>query len=164
MPSEPQEKSTAKMPSVAVLLCTLRGHEYLREQLDSIAGQTHPSWAVWVSDDGSDHSTHAILDEYQKRLGGSRFTILRGPAQGFAANFLSLACNTSISANYYAYADQDDIWEPEKLARALQPLVDIPADVPALYCARTRKVDADNQDIGLSQLWTKAPSLSLIHI
>ncbi len=148
------------MPSVAILLCTLRGHDYLRAQLDSIVGQTHPSWVVWVSDDGSDHSTHAILAEYHNRLGGSRFTILRGPAQGFAANFLSLACNASIRADYYAYADQDDIWEPEKLARALQQLVDIPADVAALYCARTRKVDADNRDLGLSPLWTKAPSFA----
>ena len=160
MPSEHQDKSVAGAPSVAILLCTLRGHEYLRQQLDSIVGQTHPAWAVWVSDDGSDHSTHAILDEYQARLGNSRFTILRGPAQGFAANFLSLACNTSIAADYFAYADQDDIWEPDKLARALQSLGGIPADVAALYCARTRKVDADNQELGFSELFTKPPSFA----
>ena len=160
MPSEHQDQSVAGAPSVAILLCTLRGHEYLRQQLDSIVGQTHPAWAVWVSDDGSDHSTHAILDEYQARLGNSRFTILRGPAQGFAANFLSLACNTSIAADYFAYADQDDIWEPDKLARALQSLGGIPAEVAALYCARTRKVDADNQELGLSELWTSPPSFA----
>ena len=160
MPSEHQDKSVARAPSVAILLCTLRGHDYLRQQLDSIVRQTHTSWAVWVSDDGSDHSTHAILEDYQERLGSSRFTILCGPAQGFAANFLSLACNASVSADYYAYADQDDIWEPEKLAQALQPLVHIPADVAALYCARTRKVDSDNQDLGFSELWTRPPSFA----
>jgi glycosyltransferase involved in cell wall biosynthesis len=155
MPSEHQDKSVAGAPSVAILLCTLRAHDYLRQQLDSIVGQTHTSWSICVSDDGSDQSTHTILDEYQTRLGSSRFNILRGPAQGFAANFLSLACNTSISADYYAYADQDDIWESDKLALALRWLEGMPADVAALYCARTSKVDANNQDLGLSERWTK---------
>jgi hypothetical protein len=31
----------------------------------------------------------------------------------------------------------------------------MPADVAALYCARTSKVDANNQDLGLSERWTK---------
>jgi glycosyltransferase involved in cell wall biosynthesis len=160
MPSEHQDKSVARAPSVAILLCTLRGHDYLRQQLDSIVGQTHKSWSIWVSDDGSDQSTHTILDEYQTRLGSSRFNILRGPAQGFAANFLSLACNASIRAAYFAFADQDDVWEPEKLERALQWLDGTPADVAALYCARTRKVDANNQHIGFSELLTRAPSFA----
>ena len=160
MRSEANNKSVGTIPSVAILLCTLRARDYLREQLDSIVNQTHASWSVWVSDDGSDHSTHTILDEYQTKLGKARFTVLRGPAQGFAANFLSLACNASIAADYFAYADQDDIWEPDKLARALQSLVGMPADVAALYCARTRKVDADNQELGFSELWTKPPSFA----
>ena len=160
MPSEHQDKSVARAPSVAILLCTLRGHDYLRQQLDSIVGQTHRSWSIWASDDGSDQSTHTILDEYQARLGISRFNILRGPAQGFAANFLSLACNTSIGADYYAYADQDDIWESDKLTLALLWLEGLPADVAALYCARTRKVDVDNQELGLSELWTQPPGFA----
>jgi glycosyltransferase involved in cell wall biosynthesis len=160
MPSEHQDKSVAGAPSVAILLCTLRAHDYLRQQLDSIVGQTHTSWSIWVSDDGSDQSTHTILGEYQTRLGSSRFNILRGPAQGFAANFLSLACNTSVSADYYAYADQDDIWESDKLALALRWLEGMTADVAALYCARTRKVDQDNQEIGFSRRWTRPPSFA----
>ena len=160
MQSEANNKSVGTIPSVAILLCTLRGRDYLREQLDSIVNQTHASWSVWVSDDGSDHSTHTILDEYQTKLGKARFTVLRGPAQGFAANFLSLACNTSIGADYYAYADQDDIWESDKLALALRWLEGMPADVAALYCARTSKVDADNQELGFSELWTKPPSFA----
>jgi glycosyltransferase involved in cell wall biosynthesis len=157
MESEPNDQSSVREPSVAILLCTLRGHDYLREQLDSIVRQAYKSWSVWVSDDGSDRSTHAILDEYQASLGSSRFSILCGPAKGFATNFLSLACNANIDADYYAYADQDDIWESDKLTQALQWLEGIPADVPALYCARTRKVDADNHEIGFSEKWTRPP-------
>ena len=160
MESEPNDQSSVREPSVAILLCTLRGHDYLREQLDSIVRQAYKSWSVWVSDDGSDRSTHAILDEYQASLGSSRFSILCGPAKGFATNFLSLACNANIDADYYAYADQDDIWESDKLTQALQWLEGISADVPALYCARTRKVDADNQEIGFSERWSRPLSFA----
>src|ERR1035437_10341719 len=89
-------------PNVAILLCTMQGQHYLREQLDSILRQTHASWSVWASDDGSSDGTRAILDEYQSRLGKSRLSIGHGPAQGYVANFLSQTCNTNINADYYA--------------------------------------------------------------
>ncbi len=76
-----------------------------------------------------------------------------GPAEGFAANFVSLTCNDTIQADFYAYSDQDDIWEADKLARSVQWLQTLPADVPGLYCSRTRLVDADNHEIGFSPLF-----------
>lgn len=159
-PTAQFDSSGDRTPSVAILLCTMQGHQYLREQLQSIMTQTHESWSIWVSDDGSDSDTHAILDEYQDKLGATRLSVLFGPAKGFAANFLSLTCNASIAADYYAYADQDDIWESDKLAQALHWLQTVPSHVPALYCARTRKVDANNRDIGFSKLFTRPPSFT----
>jgi len=146
--------------SIAILLCTMQGQCYLREQLDSIVKQTHSNWAIWVSDDGSDDDTHVILNEYQTKLGESRFTIHSGPSDGFVANFLSLACKASITADYYAFADQDDIWESDKLTRALQWLQTVPNHLPALYCGRTRIVDSNNQDIGFSPLFTRPPTFT----
>lgn len=143
--------------SIAILLCTMQGQRYLREQLDSIVHQTHTNWAIWVSDDGSADDTHAILKEYQVKLGPSRLSIHNGPAEGFAANFLSLTCKAGITADYYAFADQDDVWEPDKLARAVQWLQTMPTHLPALYCGRTRSVNANNEDIGFSPLFTKPP-------
>jgi glycosyltransferase involved in cell wall biosynthesis len=139
-------------PSVAILLATLHGYRYLREQLDSIEQQSHRSWSIYVSDDGSDERTLAILRDYKERLGAYRFSIRQGPAKGFASNFLSLACNREIAADYYAYADQDDIWYADKLKQALSWLQSIPVDIPALYCARTCNVDAKNSTLGFSKL------------
>jgi glycosyltransferase involved in cell wall biosynthesis len=146
--------------NVAILLCTMQGHTFLREQLDSIEGQTHASWSIWASDDSPDHKSHAILTAYQARLGPDRLTMQQGPQKGFAANFLSLACSGTISADYFAYADQDDIWESDKLERAVQWLQSVPDDVPALYCGRTRKVDENNQDLGFSPLFTRPPGFA----
>ena len=145
---------------VAILLCTYHGQHYLAEQLDSFAAQTHTNWEVWASDDGSEDDTHSILEDYQSRWDAGRLSIHFGPAEGFAANFLSLTCNASIDADFYAYSDQDDVWEADKLARAVQWLQRVPSDVPALYCSRTRLVDADNKEIGVSPLFTKKPSFA----
>ena len=146
--------------NVAILLCTMQGHDHLREQLDSIEGQTHPSWAVWASDDSPDHRTHAILAEYQARLGPGRLSICQGPRKGFAANFLSLVCNDSMKGDYFAYADQDDVWGADKIDRAVQWLQTMPEQVPALYCGRTRKVDVNNQELGFSPLFTRPPGFA----
>jgi glycosyltransferase involved in cell wall biosynthesis len=145
-------------PKVAVLMCTMQAQHFLAEQLNSIATQTHPAWAIWASDDGSDDYTHAILEYYQSHWGEDRISIHAGPAEGSTANFLSLTCRADIEADYFAYADQDDIWEADKLERAVNWLKTIPADVPALYGSRTLLVDARNQHIGYSPLFERPPS------
>jgi glycosyltransferase involved in cell wall biosynthesis len=146
------------VPKVAVLMCTMQAQHFLAEQLNSIATQTHPAWAIWASDDGSDDYTHAILEYYQSHWGEDRISIHAGPAEGSTANFLSLTCRADIEADYFAYADQDDIWEADKLERAVAWLQTIPEDVPALYGSRTLLVDARNQHIGYSPLFEQPPS------
>lgn len=150
----PQSQST-----ITILLCTFQGQQYLAEQLESFAAQLHTNWKVCVSDDGSEDLTHSILAHYQQQWSEGRLHIRSGPADGFAANFLSLTCNAS-EADFYAYSDQDDIWEADKLTRAVQWLKTVPPDVPALYCSRTRLVDSNNNEIGVSPLFSKPPSFA----
>lgn len=146
------------VPKVAVLMCTMQGQHFLAQQLNSIATQTHPRWEIWASDDGSDDHTHAILEYYQSHWGTDRISIHAGPAEGSTANFLSLTCRADIEADYFAYADQDDVWEDDKLARAVAWLQTVPPEMPALYGSRTLLVDARNQHLGLSPLFEKPPS------
>ncbi len=56
-----------------------------------------------------------------------------------------------------AFADQDDIWLPEKLARGLAALAEVPAGEPALYCARQTLVDDSLRPIGESPQFTRQP-------
>lgn len=145
-------------PKVAILLCTYQGQRFLAEQLDSFENQTHVNWEVWASDDASDDKTHQILGEYKDRWVDDRISIYDGPIKGFVANFLSLTCKTGISADYFAYADQDDIWKAEKLERAIRWLETVPESIPALYCTRTELIDAQGRHIGFSPLFNKPPS------
>lgn len=146
---------------VAILLCTYQGEAYLAEQLDSIDRQTHPNWTLWVSDDGSRDGTQAILEAYRRRWGTGRLHVRPGPGREFAANFSSLLADTGLEADAFALADQDDIWYPDKLARAIAWLACPGApDAPRLYAARTRLVNASGTPIGISPLARRAPGFA----
>lgn len=157
--STPQQPTTA-LPKVAILLCTYHGQKYLVDQLESFAAQSYTNWELWASDDGSRDGTHSILEDYRNKWGSHRLSIHFGPAEGFVANFLSLTCQADIQADCYAFSDQDDIWKEDKLKRAVDWLLTVPKDVPALYCSRTRLVDNQNRHIGFSPLFSKPPSFA----
>jgi glycosyltransferase involved in cell wall biosynthesis len=135
---------------VAILLGTFNGAAFLPAQLESIRAQAHSEWSLWVSDDGSGDATPRILAEYRRKWGAERLSVRRGPRRGFCANFLALVCAPDIQADYYAFCDQDDLWDADKLARAVGWLRAQPADLPALYCGRTRLIDAAGATIGHS--------------
>jgi Glycosyl transferase family 2 len=160
VPPQAGVRRSPRTPKVAVLMCTMQGQRFLAEQLNSIATQTHPAWEVWASDDGSHDHTHAILTHYQDHWGEDRLSLHAGPAEGSTANFLSLTCRADIDADYFAYADQDDIWESDKLERAVQWLQSVPRHIPALYGSRTQLVDARNQYLGYSPLFGRPPSFA----
>src|SRR5665213_426223 len=118
---------------VAILMCTKNGAAFLDDQLKSIADQTHPNWTLFVSDDGSTDATREIL----KRFADShvqKTVVKNGPCKGVCANFVSLAINPAIEADYFTFSDQDDMWYADKLKRALTWLATVPGDVPAFYC------------------------------
>jgi glycosyltransferase involved in cell wall biosynthesis len=146
-------------PLVAILLCTYNGARFLAEQLDSLEAQTHQNWVAIASDDGSTDQTLEILQQYQAKWPSGKLTIRGGPQKGFCQNFLSLACDLNIRANYYAFCDQDDVWLPEKLAVALENISsNQQADVPYLYCGRTKYVNENLKPCGMSPLFVFPPS------
>ncbi|KNY11459.1 hypothetical protein AKG08_07235 [Achromobacter piechaudii] len=145
---------------VAILLCTYQGEKYLAAQLDSFAAQTFPSWKLWVSDDGSTDATLDKLKAFAERHTPGQVTLQAGPRKGFVKNFMSLICEPTLHADYYALSDQDDIWHPDKLERALKWLRDVPQGQPALYCTRTELIDEVGQPIGFSPLFTRPPAFA----
>lgn len=147
-------------PKVAIILCTYHGQSFLADQLESFEAQSHKNWELWASDDGSKDDTHAILNAYIQKWGKSKLSLHSGPAEGFVANFLSLTCKASIEADYFAYSDQDDIWEADKLQRAIDWLETVPPSTPAIYCSRTRLIDCEGNEIGLSPLFKRPPSFA----
>lgn len=103
---------------VAVLVATYNGRPYIESQLISILGQTHNNFDILLRDDGSSDGT---LDLVQKRFRDQVTIIIDGISTGSAAgNFFRLiSALPTVGYDYVAFADQDDIWFPDKLERAL---------------------------------------------
>jgi glycosyltransferase involved in cell wall biosynthesis len=141
-------------PHVAILLATKNGARYLAEQLRSYADQTADRWSLHVSDDGSTDGTVEIIQQFA-RSHPQVTSIGQGPRQGYIRNFLSLAKDKSIIADYFAFSDQDDIWYPDKIERALSFLEAVPKSIPALYFSRTEIVDENLNHLGISPLFAR---------
>jgi glycosyltransferase involved in cell wall biosynthesis len=152
-----QRWPSATGPTVTILLCTLNGERFLAEQLASLESQTFRNWRLKVSDDGSSDGTKSILHAFQKSLEPGRVEIVDGPQRGAPANFLFQACAEDLASDYYAFCDQDDVWEADKLRRAIDALEQVVPGIPALYGSRTRLIDKDGNEIGFSPLFRKKP-------
>lgn len=143
--------------SVAILLCTYNGSQFIEPQLTSYLMQEHKNWSLWASDDDSEDNTVDKLREFAD-ISNHEVNIFKGPKNGVCKNFISLINNNNINASYYAFSDQDDIWLNFKLRAAVQWLDEIGDKVPALYCSRTKLIDIKGENIGLSPCYSKPPS------
>lgn len=106
------------MKKVAVIMSTYNGEKYIREQLDSILNQTYENIELVVRDDGSKDKTVKIVEAYQKKHGNIK--LITGKNLGFMKSFFELL--NLVEADYYSYADQDDVWLPNKIELAVNSL------------------------------------------
>ncbi|MDR2457390.1 MAG: glycosyltransferase family 2 protein [Clostridiales Family XIII bacterium] len=136
--------------TIAIIMATFNGSQYLKEQLDSIINQTYSNWTLHITDDGSTDETLEIIKEYQKIYNNKIITLVKGPQKGFVENFLSLTDDNQIHADYYAFSDQDDIWFPTKLSHSLNIISQYDQNIPTLYGSRSIIVDKFNTQKGIS--------------
>ena len=127
---------------ITIVLCTHNGAAHLEAQLQSYLDQTHRNWALWVSDDGSDDATPDILRAFQAAHGDAHdIRLLRGPCAGAAQNYLHTLCHPDLPLAHVALSDQDDVWHPDTLARALARIDALEA--PLIYGAQSLHTRAD---------------------
>jgi rhamnosyltransferase len=111
------------VPQVAVLLATHDGARWLPHQLESIAGQAGVRVSVVASDDASEDGSPEVLESFFASHPGGRLLPGRGPFGSSTGNFLRLFREADLGdAEFVALADQDDVWEPGKLAQAVEAL------------------------------------------
>lgn len=128
---------------IAVLMSTYNGEEYIRQQIDSVlAQQCACEFELLVRDDGSVDGTKQILEEYREQ---GKLKWYCGKNLGPAKSFLDLV-RRSPGYDYYAFADQDDYWYPDKLQKGVAQIKG--RSGPALSCANARLVDGALQPLG----------------
>lgn len=112
-----------------ILLATHNGERWLSEQLSSLYGQVGVSVRVVANDDNSTDGTRSVLDQWAASRGLQQ---LPGSGQRLGSankNFLRMIRDVDIgAADYVALADQDDVWNTDKLAHAIGRLEAAGAD------------------------------------
>lgn len=119
------------MYKVCVLMSTYNGEKYLSEQIESILAQEDVEITLIVRDDGSNDSTISILNTYKKI--GNLLVLEDNLNLGPACSFMNLLYESK-DYDYYAFADQDDVWRKEKIITAIS-MIKKDESVPALYCS-----------------------------
>jgi hypothetical protein len=125
---------------VAILLSTFNGAQYLTEQLASFNAQTYPDWLLYWRDDGSSDATIQLMDGFRQRQEADRCISHRTDERMRATGSFLLLLHTALDgpASFFAFADQDDVWLPDKLMHGATALAALPPGRPGLYfCART---------------------------
>lgn len=124
-------------------MATFNGSKYLVEQIESILSQkTTFEFDLIIRDDGSTDGTLEILKKYEHE---GKIVLLEGNNIGAARGFISLLKETA-GYDFYAFSDQDDVWNRDKLQNGVDAIKEIKG--PALYCSNCELVNADLDPIG----------------
>ena len=125
------------MSTFAIIMSTYNGHQYITQQIQSILAQTYRDFTLFVRDDGSSDDTFQILKDFASN--DSRIHLVKdnpsspNPNLGFGESF-SRASKYALSQgefSFFAFCDQDDYWEPEKLQVTFENISGITG--PALF-------------------------------
>lgn len=131
------------MDKIAVLMSTYNGEQFIREQIDSILLQKGDfQLDLWVRDDGSKDGTQNILKEYESK---GKLKWYTGENKGPAYSFIDLL-NHCKNYDFYAFADQDDFWDEDKINIGIKEIETYKK--PALYCCNAELVDFSLKSLG----------------
>ncbi len=150
-------------------MSTYNGERFLKEQIDSILSQEGVEIRLLVRDDGSKDHTCEILSDYASRHQNIAWKACKNV--GFVKSFsalvrMALNKETGIRGDretrrqgdkeidFYAFADQDDIWMPKKLITACRALSGKDASKPNLFTSNSMQIDAEGREL---ELFHKGP-------
>lgn len=105
---------------VNILMSTYNGEQFIVEQIESIMRQVDVKTILTIRDDGSSDHTRTLITQMKSSYSG-RIELICGENIGYRQSFLQLL-KYAKEADYYGFADQDDVWIPEKCIRAIEIL------------------------------------------
>lgn len=134
-----------KTDTIDILLATFNGFSFIASQLDSILAQNYKNFRLIIRDDLSTDSTKLILETYANWF-PNIITLLPSETRlGVKGNFSCLMDYSQ--ANYIMFADQDDVWEEDKISKTLEKMKELEsqssAETPLLVHTDLKVVDRD---------------------
>ncbi|MGV1069557.1 glycosyltransferase [Clostridium perfringens] len=127
------------MESVLILLSTYNGEKYLEQQLKSLINQCDVDVNILIRDDGSNDGTINILKKWEK-IEKDKVKWYSGKNLKAAKSFMDLVDKAKVY-KYYAYCDQDDVWDKNKLKVAIKEISKKKTKEGILYVSTLDVVD-----------------------
>ena len=106
------------MKKISIMMSTYNGEKFLGEQIESILNQQDVETSLFIRDDGSTDGTIAIIEFFQTKY-PQRICLFKGKNVGYRKSFLKLL-EVVGDAEFYGFADQDDVWMSQKSINAIQ--------------------------------------------
>lgn len=130
-------------------MATYNGAKFLEKQLQSICDQNYSYWRLIIRDDGSNDGTIDIIKKYI--IKDKRISLLEDETEqhGAYCNFWTLInyAKKIREYDYYFFADQDDIWEQNKIKIFIQNAEKY-TNVPLYMYSDMETIDSfDNQKL-----------------
>jgi glycosyltransferase involved in cell wall biosynthesis len=126
-----------------ILLATYNSARFLKTQIKSIINQSYREWRLIVSDANSTDDTEAVILEYARQ--DSRIQYIGSAYADALMNFSKLLLHST--AKYVMFADQDDVWLEDKLAKSFEKMKELESefgkDTPLLVFTDAKVVDSD---------------------
>jgi len=95
-------------------MATYQGERFIADQLASLAAQTRLPDSLFIADDCSTDATLSVAQSFAMSA-SFPVAVQRNAARlGYAGNFIAAA--RQADGDIVCFADQDDVWHPEKLA------------------------------------------------
>ena len=148
---------------IAVVLGFYNGNEFIDAQIKSILDQSFKNIDIFIFDDNSNKNIEFRQIKLKKYKSKIKIT-KRKKNIGYAKNFLLGLKEVGNDYDFYAFSDQDDIWEKDKIIRgvnALDLLNTKNSNTPKLYCSRTSYYNSEcKKEIGASKIHSRKPTFA----
>lgn len=132
-------------PLISVLMAVYEPRiDWLREQLESLEGQTYPNLRLYVREDCSPTVSFEEIEELVRECIRAFPYEIKRNEKNLGSNLTFERLTEEAEGEYFAYCDQDDIWLPEKLEVLQKELEDSGA---LLACSDMFIIDGEGRQI-----------------
>lgn len=140
--------------TISIIIPAYNSERHLTATIESVLAQTRTDWELLIIDDGSTDGTSSIAERYAARDG--RVRALRQANAGGAAARNRGTAEVTPGAEYVAFLDHDDIYEPD----AMQILTGVLEAHPEAVAAHglARYIDGSGRAIraGEAETWCRS--------
>ena len=142
-------------PLVSVIMPVYNSEQFVGMAVQSVLEQTYKNFELIIIDDGSSDNSGAVCDEYAAK--DSRIKVIH-KVNGGVCSGRNLGINIC-QGEYISFIDNDDVYEPNFLAKLVDVAVQTNADL--VKCGRNNiKINAEQVILSQKQCYYETSNLS----